>query len=86
MKVLIVFNHPAPYKVDLFNELAKNNKVDVIFERNKARNRPKEFYCKNNYLFNYIKVNGFKLNVGNENCYTPFIKRYLLNDVKNVTI
>lgn len=80
MKLLIIFNHPAPYKVDLFNELTKNNKVDVIFERNKARNRPNEFYCKNNYLFNFIKVSGFKLNIGNENCYTSFVKKYIQNN------
>ena len=31
MKILIVFNHPAPYKVRGFNELAKYVDLDVIF-------------------------------------------------------
>ena len=44
MKILIVFNHPAPYKIRLFNELAKYFDLEVIFERNKATNRPDAFY------------------------------------------
>ena len=44
MKVLIVFNHPAPYKIRLFNELAKYFDLEVIFEREKASNRPNAFY------------------------------------------
>lgn len=52
MKVLIVFNHPAPYKVRAFNELAKYVDLDVIFERTKAGDRPDSFYNCNNYNFN----------------------------------
>lgn len=64
MKVLIVFNHPAPYKVKTFNELAKLVDLTVIFERKTAHNRPLEFYSNNVYNFKHIFIDN--LNVGNE--------------------
>ena len=56
MKVLIVFNHPAPYKVLSFNELSKYVDLTVLFERNKAKDRPVEFYSANNYVFKSITL------------------------------
>ena len=56
MKVLIAFHHPAPYKVKLFNELAKTIDLDVIFEINKAKNRTDSFYKFNQYNFKVIPV------------------------------
>ena len=53
MKVLIVFNHPAPYKIRLFNELAKHFDLEVIFEREKATNRPDAFYNAKEFNFKY---------------------------------
>ena len=75
MKVLIVFNHPAPYKVDLFNMLAKDIDLDVIFERKKASDRPDDFYSKNEYHFNaiFLKHGAFS----RENSNTGELKRYL---------
>lgn len=52
MKILIVFNHPAPYKIRLFNELAKYFDLDVIFEREKAADRPEAFYNAEDIKFN----------------------------------
>lgn len=75
MKVLIVFNHPAPYKVKLFNELTKSIDVDVIFERTRARNRTKSFYRYNKYNFNVIPVKLIPL--GLENSFGGAIKRYI---------
>ena len=75
MKILIVFNHPAPYKVKLFNELAKKVDLDVIFERKSARNRPVDFYKDNEYKFNcmFLKHGAF----GDENSNTGELKRFL---------
>ena len=53
MKVLIVFNHPAPYKVRLFNELANYFDLEVIFERTKASDRPDAFYNAKDFNFKY---------------------------------
>ena len=65
MKVLIVFNHPAPYKVSIFNELSKYVDLTVLFERNKAKDRPLSFYNKNNYLFRSITLkDGYVCNEG----------------------
>ena len=49
MRVLIIFNHPAPYKVKAFNELAKFVDLTVLFERTKAKDRPNSFYDTNDY-------------------------------------
>ena len=75
MKVLFVFNHPAPYKVSFFNELAKELDIFVIFERTKAKDRPDEFYSKNKYNFNhlFLKKGAFS----NENSNTSELKNYI---------
>ena len=75
-KVLIVFNHPAPYKVRLFNELSKYFDLHVIFERNKAKDRSNSFYFEQNYSFKIHNVKGLKL--GREN----FISNKIVKHVK----
>ena len=75
MKILVVFNHPAPYKVKLFNELAKSIDIDVIFELKKAKNRTDSFYKFNKYDFNTINL---KLHpIGAENVWGGALKRYI---------
>ena len=54
MKVLFVFNHPAPYKVKYFNKLAKHVDLTVIFERKAAKDRNPRFYAGNVYNFKHI--------------------------------
>ena len=75
MKTLFVFNHPAPYKVSVFNELAKLTDIQVIFEREKAKDRPDSFYADNEYDFPviFLKNKGF----GNENTFTGELKRFI---------
>lgn len=75
MKVLFVFNHKAPYKISLFNGLAKEIDLTVIFERDKAKDRKKEFYNENKYNFKSITFNnGY---IGRENSFTFKLKKYL---------
>lgn len=78
MKVLFVFNHPAPYKVRLFNELCKDIDLDVIFERKSASDRPKDFYNCNRYDFNvkFLKKGAFS----KENSNTKELKEYIANN------
>ena len=65
MRVLIVFNHPAPYKVRIFNELAKYVELAVLFERNRAKDRPEAFYVANEYNFENITLtDGYVYNEG----------------------
>ncbi|MCR4879633.1 MAG: glycosyltransferase family 4 protein [Bacilli bacterium] len=75
MKVLVVFNHPAPYKVKLFNELAKSVDLDVIFEIKKAKNRTASFYKYNKYHFNVIKLRLHP--IGKENVFGGALARYI---------
>ena len=75
MKALFVFNHPAPYKVHVYNELAKLTDIRVIFERRKAKDRPDSFYADNEYNFPviFLKNKGF----GNENTATGELVKYI---------
>ena len=75
MRVLIVFNHPAPYKVKIFNELAKYVDLTVLFERTKASDRPDAFYRENDYQFKveFIKT-GY---VGNEGSVSNKVRKYI---------
>ena len=52
MKILWLFNHPAPYKVDFFNELGKKVDLTVLFERSSESDR--------NRLFYHSKASNFK--------------------------
>lgn len=74
-KVLIVFNHPAPYKVKLFNELAKHVDLTVIFERDSASDRNKLFYDEKSYQFKTVKIKGTKF--GKENIASKGIIKHL---------
>ncbi len=44
MKIFWLFNHPAPYKIDFFNELGKSCDLHVVFERKQEGGRNAEFY------------------------------------------
>lgn len=74
-KVLIVFNHPAPYKVRLFNELSKSFDLHVIFERGSNKDRNKAFYFEEKYDFTTHKIHGIK--VGKEGFISTGIRRHL---------
>ena len=83
-KVLIIFNHPAPYKVKLFNELAKHIDLTVIFERDKASDRNKSFYDEKQYNFKTVKIGGLK--VGKENIISSGVKKHLKNNKYDLII
>ena len=74
-KVLIVFNHPAPYKVRLFNELSKAFDLHVIFERPANKDRNKAFYFEDTYNFTTHEVRGLK--VGKEGFISYGVKKHL---------
>ena len=75
MRVLIIFNHPAPYKVCAFNELAKYVDLTVLFERTKAKDRPDSFYVANEYKYNTIFLkDGY---VGNEGTISNNVRKFI---------
>lgn len=75
MKILIVFNHPAPYKVALFNGLSKYHDVHVIFERYREKSRNKAFYNEQNYDFTLHQISGIKL--GEHNHFSFAVRRHI---------
>lgn len=83
-KILIVFNHPAPYKVRLFNELSKNFDLHVIFERKSASDRSKGFYFEEKYDFKTHKIHGIK--VGTEGLLSRGVKKHLLKNEYELVI
>lgn len=75
MKILWVFNHLAPYKVRLFNELAKHADLEVVFERDKEKSRPDSFYYLNEYNFKYtVFKKGY---FGERNTYSNELKKFI---------
>jgi glycosyltransferase involved in cell wall biosynthesis len=54
MKVFWLFNHPAPYKVDFFNELGKSCDLTVVFERANEAGRNSIFYSEKPLCFHAI--------------------------------
>lgn len=75
MRVLIVFNHPAPYKVRLFNELGKYVDLTVIFERKQASDRNKDFYLDKPENFKCITLTtGY---IGKEGSLSSQVKDYI---------
>ena len=77
-KILIVFNHPAPYKVRLFNELAKSFELHVIFERDSEGARNKDFYFEQSFNFVVHKIKGIK--IGKEGFFSTEIKKHIKNN------
>jgi hypothetical protein len=61
MKVFWLFNHPAPYKVDFFNELGKSCDLTVLFERANEAGRNAIFYSEKPLTFHAIIAQSLKL-------------------------
>ncbi len=75
MRVLIIFNHPAPYKVKSFNELSKYVDLTVLFERTKAKDRPDDFYVANEYYFKPLFLrDGY---IGNEGSISNKVRSFI---------
>lgn len=75
MRVLFIFNHPAPYKVRLFNELAKHVEVTALFERSRNADRNPLFYEEGKPKFKIVLIKG--LAFGNENHLSLGIVKHL---------
>ena len=61
MKILYFTNKPAPYRIDFFNRLNKNNELTVLFDYNEKDQRNPLWYKNNKYEFNYIFIKKFGL-------------------------
>lgn len=68
MKVLYITNIPSPYRVDFFNELGKYCELTVLFERNDAKNREKDWLKIENQNYKSIYMKGFKIGEDSSLC------------------
>ena len=75
MKVLWLFNHPAPYKIAFFNALGQQVDLTVIFERTSEGDREAAFYYEKAKNFKEIVLCSLKLGDFNNDC--PRILSYL---------
>lgn len=75
MKILWLFNHPAPYKVDFFNELGKTIDLTVLFERSSESDRSRSFYRSKASSFKAIYLSS--LRIGKANNIAFGLKKYL---------
>jgi glycosyltransferase involved in cell wall biosynthesis len=82
--VLFVFNHPAFYKVRLLNSLCQDFDLSVIFERDKNKDRNKQFYFEEKYFFKNIRIKGLKL--GKENIVSNGIVKTLKNNKYDLVV
>lgn len=63
--VFFLFSHPAPYKVNLFNGLAKSLDLTVFFERTLGKYAQQQYIPTSQWQFRYRMLKGIKL--GKEN-------------------
>ena len=75
MKIFWVFNHPAPYKVELFNALGAHNDVTAYFERRSEKGRNLTFY--NEEVRSFHAIYGHPLKIGAFNNYSFKAKELL---------
>ncbi len=84
MKVLFVFNHPAPYKIRLFNELSASCDLTVLFERKFASDRTPLFYSSDPIRFRAKFIHGLAL--GKENHLSRAVIREIKENVYDLII
>ena len=68
MRIFWLFNHPAPYKIALFNCLGKENELTVYFERANEKGRNALFYASKPNTFHALI--GHPLKLGGFNNYS----------------
>ncbi len=83
MKIFWVFNHPAPYKVELFNALGQRHDVTAYFERRQEKGRNATFY--NEEVRSFHAIYGHPLKIGAFNNFSfkakSLLKEHLQDDI-----
>ncbi len=75
MRIFWVFNHPAPYKVELFNALGERHDLTAYFERRQEKGRNATFY--NEKVRTFHALFGHPLKLGAFNNFSFKAKQYL---------
>ena len=74
-RVLYLTNIEVPYRVQFFNELAKNCDLTVLYERERSANRNAAWASGEQCRFRHAVLGGIK--VKNENGFSPGILKYI---------
>lgn len=70
-----LFSHPAPYKINLFNGLAKHLRLTVFFERELSGYAKAQYLAREQWKFQYRMLKGIK--IGQENHLSFEVQRHL---------
>lgn len=83
-KVLYISNIEVPYRTTLFNELAQNCELAVLYERNRSGNRDSRWAesVQRNYTVSYL--NGIK--IGLENSFSMRIFKYIFGKYDSIIV
>ena len=84
MKILWLTNIPSPYRVKFFNQLGRNCKLTVLFEKEASSERDeswKDFRASN---FEAIFLNGKSVGVAEAIC--PSVIRYLNKSYDHIVV
>lgn len=84
MKVFYLFNHPAPYKIDFFNELGKLCDLTVVLSRDEERGRNSIFYSHKAENFKLEMAHGIPL--GTYNAITSYPAKHLKKHTYDVVV
>lgn len=83
-KILYITNIEVPYKVRLFNELAKRSNLTVLYERKRSKNRDASWTCSEPIKYHIEYINGFA--VGNEYSFSFKILKYVFSKYDSIII
>jgi hypothetical protein len=81
-KVALIHNLISPYRVTLFEELAKNPTIDLFIYFTAISEKNRRCDVRQNYSFNYKILRGITLNLGKETFYhinPTIIKELIFN-------
>ena len=83
-KVLYITNIQVPYRVEFFNQLAKECDLTVLYERESSDNRDSEWSTSNKDAYKKVFLNGFK--TGRETSFSLKILKYIFGDYDTIII
>lgn len=83
-KVLYITNIQVPYRVEFFNQLAKECDLTVLYERESSDNRNSEWSTSNKDAYKKVFLNGFK--TGRETSFSLKILKYIFGDYDTIII
>ena len=83
-KILYISNIEVPYRVKLFNELARHCDLTVLYERRKSDNRNEKWTKSEDSLYKKEYLNGIK--IGGDNSFSLRIIRKIFEGYDSIIV